>query len=320
MSELNHLAISAILQSEIVGSCQFGHGQIASLGDAQRHFDLLSANEPPEVRHRNETADTEAVVKAFLAVREHFADQGSVDLYVADPTRNAAFLTECRKIGITTSDYRINKTLLSARKNNHLPKLKSSTTSVDYRKQAFACELAATELRYRTGATIDDILCDPILALEFDDIAQKITPGLTSFEYRWAILSIRKGWAFLNTRKVSQPQALPASYKMPEFGRKLRIIVDSLDRVPETSGVYRLFEKEKLLYLRSTDHLRSDIESHRDPNAIRAITEKLWKPKPEDFLVDYAVITEKKKAYLQALEKKLVEDDHPLFNVPRSAA
>jgi hypothetical protein len=45
MSKLNHFAISSILNSEIIGRAGFGHGQIASLGDAQRHFDVLEASE-----------------------------------------------------------------------------------------------------------------------------------------------------------------------------------------------------------------------------------------------------------------------------------
>jgi hypothetical protein len=310
MSDINHFGISSILNSEIVGRAKFGHGQIASLGDAQRFFDLLDAEESPSIVHQNESVDVEAVVRAFHAVRNARGDRGSPDLYVADPDRNALFLAKCRKIGIQESDYAINKTLFYARKNNYLPGLQSARTSIDYEEFAFASEFAATELRYKTGATIDDILCEPGLASQFDSIARKLAPGFSSFEYRWAILSIRK---------AGRHEKLPSSFQMPEFTGRFRLVIDALEQIPETSGVYLLYEKQKLLYVRSTEHLRHGVELHRNPQLLGAMAEKLWKPNPEDFIVSYTVLL-LKKTLLQALEKKIVEEIKPIFNVPRSAA
>jgi hypothetical protein len=90
MSDINHFAISSILGSEIVGRYQFGHGQIGSLGDAQRYFEALAVTESPATLHRGEKVDDKQVVKAFHAVRDARGDRGSPDLYVADPERNAA--------------------------------------------------------------------------------------------------------------------------------------------------------------------------------------------------------------------------------------
>jgi site-specific DNA-methyltransferase (adenine-specific) len=310
MNEINHFAVSSILNSEIVGRAKFGHGQIASLGDAQRYFDRLGAEESPSLIHQNESVDVKDVVSAFHAVRNARGDRGSPDLYVADPDRNVIFLAKCREIGIRASDYTINKMLFYARKNNYLPGLKSVKTSIDYEEFAFASEFAATELKYKTGATIDDILCDPGLASQFDSIARRLAPGFMPFEYRWAILSIRK---------AGRHEKLPASFQMPEFKGRFRLVIDPLEKVPDASGVYLLHEKQKLLYARSTEHLRHGVELHRNPKVLRAITEKLWKPNPEDFVVSYAVLLQK-KTLLQALEKKIVEERKPIFNVPRSAA
>src|SRR5437879_4213804 len=116
MSDLNHFAISSILNSEIVGRTKVGHGQIASQGDAQKFFDLLDTRVPPAEVHENEDVDVHAVVETFHAVRNARKDRGSPDLYVADPKRNVQFLAKCRESGIQGSEYAINKKLLYARK------------------------------------------------------------------------------------------------------------------------------------------------------------------------------------------------------------
>src|SRR5437764_11527734 len=125
MSEINHFALSSILNSEIVGRFETGHGRIASQGDAQRYFDLLGTMRPPSGVHADERVDVAVVVRAFRAVRDARGDRGSPDLYVADPERNAIFLAKCRELGIEASPYRINKALLSARKLGHLKGLRS---------------------------------------------------------------------------------------------------------------------------------------------------------------------------------------------------
>src|SRR5207248_3244806 len=123
----------------------------------------------------------------------------------------------------------------------------------------------------------------------------------------------------LSIRKAGRHHPLPPKYKLPTFGGRFRLVLDPIDRIPGTSGVYLLFERQKLLYARSTEDLRQGVEVHRHPNVLGAIAAKLWRPQPENFVVDYAVIADK-KTFLQAVEKKVVEEYQPVFNVPRSAA
>jgi hypothetical protein len=310
MSDLNHFAISSILNSEIVGHSRSGHGQLGSAGDAQRYFDFLGVNEPPAMLYGDEKVDVQVVIKAFRTVRDARADRGSPDLYVADPDRNAVFLAVCRSLGLRCSDYMLNKTLMNARRNGLLAGLNSIRTVIPYEDYAFACEFAATELKYKTGASIDDIICDPGLATIFDSIASKLAPGFTPFRYRWGILSIRKA----GRRAEWKPE-----YEMPEFTSWIRLLKDPLETVPDDRGVYLLQEngKQRLLYARSTEHLRHAIELHRNPRLISAILDKFWKPEPENFIVSYAVLAT--KGLLKPVEKRIVEERKPVFNVPRAA-
>jgi hypothetical protein len=310
MSDINHFAISSILNSEIVGRSQFGHGQIGSRGDAQRYFDFLGFTESPAVLHRNEEVDAEKVIEAFHAVRNARGDRGSPDLYVADPERNAVFIAKCRELGLRCSDYLLNKTLMNARRNRRLQGLKSVRTTFPYEDYAFACEFAATELRYKTGASIDDIICDPALASWFDDLARRLAPGATPFRYRWCILSIRKAGRGVKWKP---------EYRMPEFTGRFRLVKDSLEQVPGDSGIYLLFEsgKRKPLYARSTKHLRHAVELHRTPQLVSVILDKFWRPNLDSFLVSYAVLPA--SPMLKAVEKKVIEERKPVFNVPRAA-
>jgi site-specific DNA-methyltransferase (adenine-specific) len=312
MSDINHFAISSILNSEIVGAAKFGHGQIASQGDVQKFFSLIDVGLPPGVARGNEDVDVHAVVKAFHVVRDVRNDRGSPDLYVADPERNVQFLAKCRELEVHGSDYAINKTLLYARKNNYLPSLNSVKTSFNYEDYAFASEFAATELKYRTGASIDDILCDPGLASEFDSIAKKMAPGFTPLMYRWAILSIRK---------AGRHNKLKPDFRMPEFTGQFRLVSDPLENLPVANGVYILYEREKPLYARSTVSLRHGVQQHRQPQFLSAITDKLWQPNPDNLLVSYAALPENSpKSLLLPVEKRIVEERRPIFNVPRVAA
>lgn len=312
MSDINHFAISSILGSEIVGRYKFGHGQIGSAGDVQRYFDALGVTESPAALHRGEWVDPKRVAAVFRELVKVRGDRGSPDLYVADQARNLAFIAKCRELAdLQASEYTLNKALFYARKKGYLKGLNSRKTSINYEDFAFASEFAATELKYKTGASIDDILCDPGLASRFDAIAGKLAPDHSSFEYRWAILSIWKAGRHANW---------DPDYRMPEFTGRFRLVADPLESLPDDRGLYLLYEggKQRPLYARSTEHLRHAVEVQRSPRLVSAILDKFWKPDPASFVVSYAILPA--SLPLKPFEKKLVEEKRPVFNVPRVAA
>jgi site-specific DNA-methyltransferase (adenine-specific) len=198
-----------------------------------------------------------------------------------------------------------------ARTNNHLPDLHSARTSFDCEEYAFASEFAATELKYRTGASSDDILCDPGLAAQFDAIARRLARGFSSLQYRWAILSIRK---------AGRHQTLNPDFRVPELTGQFRFMHDRLEVLPAVNGVYMRQERERPPYARATSNLRHGIEIHRRPEPLTAVADKPWRPNPNDLLVRYATLPQKTpKKTLLPIEKQLVEEQRPIFNVPRAA-
>ena len=57
----------------------------------------------------------------------------------------------------------------------------------------YASELAVRHLQRTKNVSLDQIICDPELAQEFDDFAKLLAPGKHSpLEYRWVALGLRK--------------------------------------------------------------------------------------------------------------------------------
>lgn len=308
MSTLNQFDIAKTLNSEIVGLSRDCHGQISSAGAVQSYMDLRRKPVAPTELHRDQPVDKDKVVEAFYDVRD---DQRSPDLYVADPERNQRFLCRCRDLGEVASDYAVNKTLLNARKNNLLKNLNSIRTTFNHEEYVFASEFAATELRYRTGASIDDIICDPELAAEFDSIAMKIAPGFTPLRYRWALLSVRKAGRSKQTKW--EPQ-----YVMPNFEEPVPLLSEQLSALPDDPGVYLLLEKSRTLYVHGTRNLNRGVKFHRHADYRGLFDECLWDPNPDELFVSYATIL--KKQLVRPVERRLIDERKPLFNIVNTAA
>jgi len=111
------------------------------------------------------------VREAFLAVR----GECSPDIIIADPDLNQQFVRECQARGLSSTPSVLNQCLLNLRKSSDLQGIKSKRVSVkhpeDYR---FASEIAVRFLERRDQVSLDQILCDPVRAAEFDTIAASL--------------------------------------------------------------------------------------------------------------------------------------------------
>ena len=133
-----------------------------------------------------------AVAEAFIAAHDGY----SADRVVADPTLNDRFLENCRLLAIPGGPKNWNHLLLNLRKRGGLAAIDTSRRTAIPRAQMntfiFASEMAWRKLNRERGCALDEILCDPDLASEFDRVARRIAPGRSSFEYRWAALCASK--------------------------------------------------------------------------------------------------------------------------------
>ena len=246
-----------------------------------------------------------AVKRAFLKVRVDF----SADRVIADPALNPAFIAACRDEGLGQSACDINRCLLNMRKASALPGLKSRrTTFPDQDGYIFASEIAIRFLERRDGVTLDQVICDPTLAKEFDQIAARVAPGYTPLQYRWAALGLRK------TRGL-QPEPL-GHVVGAEMIETWLVAELRIDQVPAKQGLYLFFDSSTTLYVGETTNLAKRIAKHLDHSDNRGLAHWLWEHKSADLHVEYHVLpADTKSRVRKAMETELIRSRDPVFNI-----
>lgn len=136
--------------------------------------------------------------RAYLSMCPRFPE----DHVIIDFAANLEFISRCRLLGASVTDFELNKALLNARKAGlHTGVERTAVngfSSVTRDAVVFASELAARAVQwrcerlYRLTPSIDRILCDGSLRSQFDAIARDIYPGHELYAYRFAALAFRK--------------------------------------------------------------------------------------------------------------------------------
>ena len=197
------------------------------------------------------------LVEAFRATHDGF----SADRVVADPDLNGKFSDACRQRGLVGDARTWNVLLFRLRKSGKLAQVSASRqTAISWKDcdaYLFASEIALQMmLETEAAESVDEILCDPALAAEFDATAARFAPGFTPLEYRWAALKLRKQ---ANTARSRGAVLVPPS-RLPK-----QIAVDELDAhwddLPKGAGAYLVSEKgAKRLYVGEALDLRGRLE------------------------------------------------------------
>lgn len=247
------------------------------------------------------------IIAAFERVRNGF----SVDRVIADPVMNAEFVRACADAGITVAAATLNRTLINLRKAGHLRDIKSNKTSFSQEDQyRFAVEMAARFIERRDGVTLDDVLCDPALAAEFDQIAMRISPGYSPLEYRWAALNLRKTSRLAPELlgRVAPPVAV-ATFTANQI---------DLSRIHFQQGLYLFFTPVECLYVGEAESLRNRISKHLDHSDNKGLARWMWDQGVENLFLELQYLdpatTQKVR---RALELELIRSRRPVFNVQR---
>ena len=120
---------------------------------------------------------------------------------------------------------------------------------------SFASEIAAQLVSVNYEHSLDDVLCSPNAAAEFDQIAEQFAPGFSPFEYRWAALAIRKR----ATKSKSLAKEHFRDWLKRDLPRALPLSRCNTARY-EQPGVYILANAGQHLYVGETFNLRNRIE------------------------------------------------------------
>jgi site-specific DNA-methyltransferase (adenine-specific) len=247
------------------------------------------------------------LIQAFGEVRDGY----SADRVVADPALDKKFLRRSRELGVSGTDYDLNWKLLNARKGglmSDLPKTKRYTVN-ETDQFEYSSELAVRHLQRTKNVSLDQIICDPDLAQEFDEYAGKLAPGFTPLEYRWLALGLRKAGRL-------QKESM-ARIELPKLEVVASVKTLKPSSLPQASGLYLFSSHGNPVYLGQTDSLRHRIERHMEVSASRGLPDWLWNQGALD--VSLAETPGIERASRQTAEILLIKQLHPILNYQRAA-
>lgn len=138
----------------------------------------------------------------------------SVERVIVDPWLNEQFQSACDARAVSLSPAERNRGLLSLRAHGRLAEFDIASTQrtafhwSEVDATAFASEIAWRRIAERYAASLNEILCDPELAKEFDRYAMELASGIGSLQARWTALMLRREW---QTRPVCKEASHPIS-------------------------------------------------------------------------------------------------------------
>jgi hypothetical protein len=247
----------------------------------------------------------EIVRDAFLAVR----GESSPDVVVANPELNAQFIRECQERGLTVPTATLNLTLLNLRKSSDLKGVKSRRVFVPNQEDfRFGSEIAARVLERRYHVSVDQIICDPERAREFDALSAGIAPGFSSFQYRWAALSLRKA-------KRLRPELL-GKVIAAEAVVTQRVEEVKVNELPTRAGLYLFIEPNQVLYVGECRNLQKRVGKHLDHSDNKGLAHWLWQNGVTTLHLEYHVLPVGVSTRVRkAMEIELIRSRNPLYNV-----
>ena len=177
----------------------------------------------------------------------------------------------------------------------------------DYR---FAAEIAVRFLERRDGISLDAIICNPDKASEFDRVAQRIAPGYSPLQYRWAALNLRKA-------KRLAPELVG---RIAPPVRVINVPVSDIvpDDLPLSQGLYLFFAAQQLLYVGETENLRKRLKKHLQHSDNQGLARWIWEFGTQSLHLEMQILEDQTKAHTRkALELELIRSRQPIFNIKR---
>lgn len=207
----------------------------------------------------------QGLIDAFAQVNDGF----SLDRVMADPVLGEDLQAACERLGLAGSPAERNRRLFALRKAGKLKSAGIDTTQptlFDWAHQSqylFASEIAWRQMSDAyPQRSLDELLCDPRLAGQFDAIAKKFSPGFRPLEYRWAALTLRKK---SHSAKRQATERSPQALQITQFesSRPLEEVLSDWSDVPAGPGIYAVCTGAgEYLYASEAVNLRQRLKSH----------------------------------------------------------
>lgn len=316
MSDLNQFVVSRVLGSTMKHTERpaFGplgalHAQNQVLAQFPKRGEQITFLPPVE----------KAIIRAFEETRQGFP----VDRVLADPVLAEKFFKRCQRLGVEAPRYKIALRLLAFRKspraNLRISRKTANEPRRDFSTYAFAAEMAITQMKYRYGASVDDILAYPEIGKEFDALAGKIYPGLAPLDYRLAALYVRKR---SHCKPIERPLFESITIHRAETTLQRHGSLDNidLDQFQGLNAIVGLVEEARIrrfLYITRAKDASETLRPFTKQETFAAIGNSFWTPSLSLIHVYVYDIHGKFKNVPQSVwAKKLIHEKEPIFNMP----
>jgi site-specific DNA-methyltransferase (adenine-specific) len=265
--------------------------------------------------------------KLIVDCFEEIRDGLSPDYVLADPARAKRFALRCRQKGIELSTESIFRRLLAIRKNpkTYNVKIQKSTDgeqliSEELEQFIDAAEFALMRLRYTQHASIDDILVVPEVGEQFDLICSEIAPGYRPLDYRLAALHIRKT-RYLEKAKKNKVANLDST-KIDQALEPAGMLADvKASSMPSGYGLFTLEHQDdgqQYVYTATRDMVADNVMRLQHGTFWDRVVGDFWQPRLDRILVRTCNKAKIGGVPLRMYELKLIQERHPLFNLPVS--
>ncbi len=261
-------------------------------------------------------AQIASIAQAYLETRGGMP----TDRVIADPELDQKFLHRCRELGLRGTDYELNWKLMCARKASYLkdmPKTRKYTPrridEFEYASEMALAHMAETLAdEFPGGLSLDRIICDPLLAKEFDRIAAVLAPNYTSLEYRWAAFGVRKA--------AGRYRAKAARADLLQFDRLGSTKGIKASQIPEDSGVYIFRNDDSSLFIGETENLRARIERHFESSQHLGVPDWIYGGKKLPLELGIVSLSSTSSTKRKISELRAIEEYSPILNYRGSAA
>lgn len=238
----------------------------------------------------------------------------SSDEVILNDERNQKFIEACHQKLPNVSAADLNWRLMNLRKAG---KLKTKTTKSNRTSVAditHIAEIAARSMHDRHAVSTDQIMADPKLRAEFDQIAQTISPDVDGYPVRKAAFRLRK------SRRL-RPELIA---RIANWGRvvtsySIEEITDNPNLIDEHPGIYIFRDRSGYLYIGQTDNLRKRLKSHLDQSHNVSLANYLGAQNIKDITVEIHSFDPDSRAketmIRRAYESELIASRKPRFNI-----
>jgi site-specific DNA-methyltransferase (adenine-specific) len=290
------------LSTEYVKYIQERLGNTAIGGSLDGHEDPIQSAPSTKQGKRRPKPFDESTENAVVAAYNEAGRGFPADYILCDKELNQEFVAACLKQGIGGNAFVWNQFLLKLRKSSKLPRSSRQpkrVTAEELSRYGFASEVAWRLLAIDYRKTLDEILCSPDFAAEFDRLAMEFGPEqVSSVEYRRAALSIRKR---------TKPARIRAAANYDDWSRKRgqRISIDDCQKSNyERPGVFVLSHDNAGIYAGESENVRAHLDTIlANPN---------WQGlEPNSIFID---CNDQSFTTKYALKSALVRRESPLLN------